>query len=386
MRAALDDALASNASFVSVSAFGPDGGRVATSPGDREAASWPDSIPVDRGGPDAPRLIGATVSDGRPLVAFDIRLGRPGRPLGTLRVCLSGEPLLQMAGNRGGLGETGETLVVARDASGSPTVLTPFRSAPADGWTPRARGPLARALEGEEAEFVQGLTDHRGEPVWAATRHLDEVGWGLVVKVDAAEKAAPIQAFRGDLTEAGTMLAAFAILLGIVVGLRFAKPIHDLAGVTNRIRDGDLDARASEGREDEIGMLGRTLNDMAEELQRRMTQLHEFKRFFDLSLDMLCIAGTDGYFKRVNPSFERVLGWTEEELLNKPFVDYVHPDDIEATNREVEKLAQGIPTISFRNRYRCADGSYKLLRWTSHPEPETGLLYAAAREIEDGRG
>ncbi len=107
----------------------------------------------------------------------------------------------------------------------------------------------------------------------------------------------------------------------------------------------------------------------------------DFEKFFDVSLDLLCIAGTDGYFKRVNTAFARTLGWSTEELLRRPFIEFVHPDDVEATLREVDRLASGNPTVSFENRYICADGTYKHLLWTSHPEPETGLLYAIARDI-----
>ena len=82
------------------------------------------------------------------------------------------------------------------------------------------------------------------------------------------------------------------------------------------------------------------------------------------------------------PAFEKALGWDREKLLGHPFLELVHPDDLKATEDEIAKLAQGIPTISFVNRFRCADGSWKRLRWTSYPEPETGLLYAIAREIE----
>lgn len=103
------------------------------------------------------------------------------------------------------------------------------------------------------------------------------------------------------------------------------------------------------------------------------------ERFFHLSLDLMCIAGTDGYFRRVSPAFA-VLGWSVQELLSRPFLDFVHPDDVEPTLRELEKLREGVPTIHFENRYRCADGSYRWLSWTSAPD-ERGTLYAIARDV-----
>jgi PAS domain S-box-containing protein len=111
----------------------------------------------------------------------------------------------------------------------------------------------------------------------------------------------------------------------------------------------------------------------------------DLERFFDYAVDMLCIAGVDGYFKRVNPAFERTLGFNVEEMLEKPFVDFIHPDDRPETLAEVGKLASGAPTLSFENRYLCKDGSYKDLSWTSYPEPGTGLLYAVARDITEAK-
>ena len=109
----------------------------------------------------------------------------------------------------------------------------------------------------------------------------------------------------------------------------------------------------------------------------------EFEKFFSLSFDLLCIAGVDGYFKKLNPAFEKVLGFTQKELLAKPFLDFIHPDDLQVTLDEVKKLSEGIPTIHFRNRYLCKNGSYKVLDWTSAPDPETGMLYAAAKDITE---
>lgn len=115
------------------------------------------------------------------------------------------------------------------------------------------------------------------------------------------------------------------------------------------------------------------------------SQSYDLDRFFELALDLLCIAGMDGYFKRVNPAFARILGYSGDELLGQPFVDFIHPDDRTETLREVSKLTEGSPTLAFENRYRCKDGTYKNLYWTSSPEPGTGLLYAIARDVTELR-
>jgi len=244
---------------------------------------------------------------------------------------------------------------------------------------------MAMAMAGEDGATADNLIDANGNEVWAATRFLPDVDWGLVIKIDAEEGRAPAMEYRARLTEVVISLAAFAILFGTFLGLRFAKPIHELSRAADRIRDGDLSARAPENSQDEVGLLAINFNQMAEELEGQVTLLREFQNYFDYSLDMLCIAGYDGFFKRVNPAFTRILGWDNEELLSRQFKDFVHPEDKKSTEQELERLAMGLPTISFENRYMCQDGSEKILAWTAHPEPEAGLIYAIARDVTELR-
>jgi serine/threonine-protein kinase len=106
-------------------------------------------------------------------------------------------------------------------------------------------------------------------------------------------------------------------------------------------------------------------------------------RFFDLSPDLFCVAGLDGFFYRVNGNFSRILGYTNAELLARPFLDFVHPDDRERTLEAMEKLSRGIPVIRFRNRYRDARGGYRWFEWTGKAIPEEGVIFAVARDVTD---
>ncbi len=324
--------------------------------------------------------------DDPPRLRFAAPLLLDGRRIGSLRGLLSTAELAGLAQDVTGLGETGETLIAIRSADGQVVLLGPGRL---DGAGPVAEPPalpqpLADLAFGDSPSLVrEGLVDHRGRRVWAATHPVEGEDVGIVVKLDEAEETADIEAYRELLLGAGFSLSAFAILLGVLMGFSLAKPIQALAGVADRIREGDLTARADEQREDELGLLAKTFNEMSVELERRMTLLEEYKTFFDESRDLLCIARTDGYFELVNPAFSRALGWDPEELLDKPFVAFVHPDDVEATIAETARLGEGMPTVSFENRYRCKDGTYKHLRWAAHPDPATGLLYATARVLAE---
>jgi PAS domain S-box-containing protein len=131
-----------------------------------------------------------------------------------------------------------------------------------------------------------------------------------------------------------------------------------------------------------------------EELEQRVKELEAAETkdkkseeaihsLFDLSIDMLCLADIDGYFRHINQAFEKTLGYSIKEILEQPFIHFVHPDDVDSTMAQVKKLSQNEAVVSFENRYRCKDGSYKWLSWTSRPNPEEGITYAVARDITE---
>lgn len=112
-------------------------------------------------------------------------------------------------------------------------------------------------------------------------------------------------------------------------------------------------------------------------------QLKEYLYFFNNNNDLACIANVQGYFEIINPNFEKVLGYSKNELLKNQFLYFVHPDDVQVTLQEIEKLKTGALTINFVNRYRKKDGSYLWFDWNTSPDPSSGKLYAIARDITD---
>ncbi|MEM8828427.1 MAG: PAS domain S-box protein [Cyanobacteria bacterium P01_G01_bin.19] len=119
------------------------------------------------------------------------------------------------------------------------------------------------------------------------------------------------------------------------------------------------------------------------ELEKTLTELKsreaEIANFFELSLEIICVASLDGCFKQINPSLGRILGYKTAELIDKPFLSLVHPDDVEITRQALKDLSQGKEITGLENRYRCQNGSYRWLRWMkiSHED----IIYATARDF-----
>lgn len=199
-------------------------------------------------------------------------------------------------------------------------------------------------------EGLPGRVWFTGQPVWLPD-----------VAADSNFPRAPVAREEG-------LRSAFALPLlirGTVVGV--------MEFFSREIREPD---------EELLGMLSRIGAQIGQFMERKRAE-EELARFFRLSLDMLCVAGFDGYFKRVNPAWERVLGYKPGALLARPYMDFVHPDDRTPTTTAADTLSDGDPVIKFENRYRAADGTYRWLQWAAVPYPSEQIIYAAARDITE---
>jgi PAS domain S-box-containing protein len=138
---------------------------------------------------------------------------------------------------------------------------------------------------------------------------------------------------------------------------------------------------------EEVRLLERMAADMsiASELlaQRRATR--ERERLFEMSHDLLAVSDFGGRFLQVNPAWTRCLGWTRDELIGRRSLDFVHPDDLEASHGRRRRLVAGAQSVDFQNRYRCKDGSYRWLSWNSSPAPDAGQIFSVIRDVTQQR-
>jgi PAS domain S-box-containing protein len=173
----------------------------------------------------------------------------------------------------------------------------------------------------------------------------------------------------------------------------FINALREKGGVENfeyeaRTADGrviwlSMNARITEWLDDD----GFVIEGFTTDITERRRAEDAYARVCRMASELICVANIEtATFVQVNPAFSAVLGYSEDELLSRPFLDFVHPDDVDGTVSVItEKLQQGVNVISFENRYRCKDGSYRYLEWNSHPVPAEGMTYAIAHDVTERR-
>ena len=217
--------------------------------------------------------------------------------------------------------------------------------------------------------------------------------WALWVESPQTFVLAPAYGFLRRMGMTALVFIATAVLLVGALSARITTPLRELTEASEAIAGGEYSRRVHVTRGDEIGRLGAAFNKMTGRVEvmhreldeRAQDAREELDRFFSLSLDLLCIADSHGQFKRVNPAWEQVLGWSSAELTSAPYGEFVHPEDRESTASETSRVKAGGVTVGFENRYRRKDGSYRWLSWKAVGQAERGLVYAAARDVTEER-
>lgn len=168
--------------------------------------------------------------------------------------------------------------------------------------------------------------------------------------------------------------AAQRVLTGQLRNWRCDMRILTRSGQSRWISDASVQSFDDADRP--VGAVG-----ILQDITERKRAEDERNRLFNLSADMLCVAGFDGCLKQVNPAWSSCLGWTAEELTSRPMIDYILPEDHEATRQMREQIHQGKTVRGFENRYRCKDGSYRWLSWSVHPWIVSRQVFAVARDV-----
>ena len=212
------------------------------------------------------------------------------------------------------------------------------------------------------------------------TRPLAEVS-GSARALSGGDLSADVDYIGRD--EIGDVAEAFRAVH--VTSERLAAEIRAMnAAITQDRLEHRADVAALDGTWSQLlAGMNETMAAFAELQGRRREAELEFERVFTMSVDLLCIAGFDGYLKRVNPAWMRTFGYTEQELLSRPFIEFVHPDDRAHTEEAVGVLAGGRDLVEFENRHLCRDGSARWMQWTSRPALEQGLAYTVGRDVTD---
>lgn len=219
-------------------------------------------------------------------------------------------------------------------------------------------GLVGRALAG--AEGTDKLTID-GQSQFVGFAPIPRLGWAALYERPVSQALAPAVRLHNRFRSITVYLLLIYLATAALTALLMRRQSRLLAA--NQALNRDLEEKIAEVRRSR----------------------EELDGYFNVSIDLLCIAGADGYFKRVNPAWGKVLGWSTEELLSRPYMEFIHPDDVERTEDVVERQRQGHNATSFENRYRCKDGSYRWFMWNASSVIQGQWIYAVARDVTKRR-
>lgn len=172
------------------------------------------------------------------------------------------------------------------------------------------------------------------------------------------------------MSGSGVLLVVFLAALAAAVPLLVRRVAVLLA------RQADLEGRAAAGE-----ALAERMRTVEARLAQGIEAEEERDRLFNLSIDMLAVGGFDGFLEQVNPAWVRVLGWSRDDLMGRPLLDFVHPEDRSAAAAVFRRLADGEPVDGLECRFGCRDGTHRWLSWNSFPYAGRQRIFSVVRDI-----
>ncbi|MDH4284322.1 MAG: PAS domain S-box protein, partial [Gallionellaceae bacterium] len=360
--------------------------------------------------------LGHYAPSGMPAIFVTIPVIREGAAEGVIALQLDPQQLYQIVMDGTGLGATGETALIRLTGDNEAAFATPLRSDPQAAShramnMKSAAAPVRNALSGQRGSGVE--LDYDGKQAAAAWRYLPELGWGLVVKMDASEVFAQLYQQRKDLMKMLVLLLIMVSLAALYAGRKLVWRIRGFAQKADEIAGGKLGERVSDSGADEIGALAYSFNRMADRLQtlyrtqeerieertRELNvtneQLREeiaerekyeqalqlYKNVIDISQDGFWIVDAQGYLQMANEAAANISGYPAEEMVR------MHISQLEAIEKSVDDVKAHIEKIvaqsrdHFETRHRHKDGHEIDIEVTTTYLPETRQFAAFIRDI-----
>ncbi len=348
------------------------------------------------------------IQDGHSLMAYlcgPLRLKE--KLLGIIAIKSKADNLLSLAGDYSGLGNTGETDIARRDENGDAQFITHLRfdqTAALKKIVPQGsvNAPVIKALMKEEKVFTDTV-DYRGQPVIAATRYIENVDWGLVVKIDKSEAFASMNNLHLIMVINFSFYVIVLVVLAFFMSRAFTKPIVDLTKIAERISENDFSQEIEVKSKDEIGVLCRTFKKMtlkliesietsreAEKQAKNGEQkIQELQKRLQLQIDRtplgMILWDTDFKVQAWNPAAEKIFGFTEEEALGRHAYDFIVENSVTSHVDTVwQRLLEGDMTAHSTNENTTKDGRKILCEWTNTPLREKdGMVIGVLSMVRD---
>ncbi len=305
------------------------------------------------------------------------------RLLGIVVIESIADNILSLVKDYSGLGKTGETILAKRNKNGEALFIGPLRFDP-DAALRRSvpkdalNDPITQSLLKKEQIFIKGV-DYREKPVLAVTKYIEEIDWGLVVKIDRVEAFAYISRLNYILVAIIFISIVLVVFISLYIARSITRPIADLTQVAVKISKGDLSKKVEIKSKDETGILAKTLNKMTNNLiqdikERRLAeeQAKKLKERLQIQIDRMPIGlimlNTDFTVQSWNPSAEKIFGFTEVEAIGKKPHDFIVPKDAQPHVDDIwRRLLEGDMTAHSTNENITKDGRTILCEWVNVP-------------------